>query len=399
MVRALRAGELRWPPPSAPAPGPARAVRGPRRARPGSTRARWSRSTGESEAPRARPGRSAATSTVSSPSASSSRTRSASRSGPGVKSSNSVLKSCSRRPIGLGVRGARAADGIVAGRCSYRSVRDRSDRGRTRWHRSPPWPHGPRQQPRTRRPSSCSTCSRIPTRSGAGRRSSSSSTTRTTRRLDAGARVRVTGRLAGVPVGFDVEVHAADEERLRAVGRRTDRPSTCATTCSPATAAPTLSASVSMRSRRWPAGTPDGQRRRCAALGRGARQRHPADRARRGGPVRRTLSLSSRWLPHSRDVSTSASPAPASSSVGARTSSHGTPACSLAPSVGLAPGPATSARSVRVSTLASVRLPATHGERASVEIELEPPGPAGPGRAVPRGRCRTLHASRCPARG
>ncbi len=34
------------------------------------------------------------------------------------------------------------------------------------------------------------------------------------RRLDAGARVRVTGRLAGVPVGFDVEVHAADEDRF-----------------------------------------------------------------------------------------------------------------------------------------------------------------------------------------
>jgi hypothetical protein len=34
------------------------------------------------------------------------------------------------------------------------------------------------------------------------------------RRLAAGTRGRVTGRLAGVTVGFDVEVHAADEQRL-----------------------------------------------------------------------------------------------------------------------------------------------------------------------------------------
>jgi Polyketide cyclase / dehydrase and lipid transport len=34
------------------------------------------------------------------------------------------------------------------------------------------------------------------------------------RRLAAGARGRVTGKLAGVSVGFDVEVHAADEARL-----------------------------------------------------------------------------------------------------------------------------------------------------------------------------------------
>jgi hypothetical protein len=34
------------------------------------------------------------------------------------------------------------------------------------------------------------------------------------RRLVAGARGRVTGRVAGVPVGFDVRVHAADEARL-----------------------------------------------------------------------------------------------------------------------------------------------------------------------------------------
>jgi len=34
------------------------------------------------------------------------------------------------------------------------------------------------------------------------------------RRLAAGARGRVTGKLAGVSVGFDVEVHTADEARL-----------------------------------------------------------------------------------------------------------------------------------------------------------------------------------------
>jgi hypothetical protein len=34
------------------------------------------------------------------------------------------------------------------------------------------------------------------------------------RRLAAGTRGRVSGRLAGVTVGFDVEVHAADEDRL-----------------------------------------------------------------------------------------------------------------------------------------------------------------------------------------
>jgi hypothetical protein len=34
------------------------------------------------------------------------------------------------------------------------------------------------------------------------------------RRLAPGSRGRVTGRLAGVPVGFDVEVHTADEARL-----------------------------------------------------------------------------------------------------------------------------------------------------------------------------------------
>ncbi len=35
-----------------------------------------------------------------------------------------------------------------------------------------------------------------------------------TRRLAAGTRARVTGRVAGVPVSFDVEVHAAETDRL-----------------------------------------------------------------------------------------------------------------------------------------------------------------------------------------
>jgi len=34
------------------------------------------------------------------------------------------------------------------------------------------------------------------------------------RRLAAGSRGRVTGRVAGVTVGFDVEIHTADEARL-----------------------------------------------------------------------------------------------------------------------------------------------------------------------------------------
>jgi hypothetical protein len=34
------------------------------------------------------------------------------------------------------------------------------------------------------------------------------------RRLAAGTRGRVTGRVAGVSVGFDVQIHAADEDRL-----------------------------------------------------------------------------------------------------------------------------------------------------------------------------------------
>ena len=34
------------------------------------------------------------------------------------------------------------------------------------------------------------------------------------RRLSAGSTARVSGKLAGVPVGFDVEVHIADHERL-----------------------------------------------------------------------------------------------------------------------------------------------------------------------------------------
>jgi uncharacterized protein YndB with AHSA1/START domain len=35
-----------------------------------------------------------------------------------------------------------------------------------------------------------------------------------TRRLAAGTRTKVTGRVAGVPVSFDVEVHAAEADRL-----------------------------------------------------------------------------------------------------------------------------------------------------------------------------------------
>ncbi len=76
------------------------------------------------------------------------------------------------------------------------------------------WPTGPQQAQRTRPPSRCSTCSPTRRRSGAGRPSTSISTTGHDR-LAAGTRTRVTGRLAGVPVGFDVEVHAADEEGLR----------------------------------------------------------------------------------------------------------------------------------------------------------------------------------------
>ena len=42
------------------------------------------------------------------------------------------------------------------------------------------------------------------------------------RRLAAGTRARVTGRVAGVRVGFDVEVHAADKRAARAA--RADGP-------------------------------------------------------------------------------------------------------------------------------------------------------------------------------
>ena len=43
------------------------------------------------------------------------------------------------------------------------------------------------------------------------------STTSTRLRLAAGSRARVTGRVAGVSVGFDVEVHAADDRAARAL--------------------------------------------------------------------------------------------------------------------------------------------------------------------------------------
>ena len=57
------------------------------------------------------------------------------------------------------------------------------------------------------------------------------------RRLAAGTRTKVSGRLAGVPVSFEVEVHAADARRLElsADGRSA---STCATSWRPAPPAP-----------------------------------------------------------------------------------------------------------------------------------------------------------------
>ena len=47
-------------------------------------------------------------------------------------------------------------------------------------------------------------------------------------RLAAGTRGRVTGRLAGVRVGFDVEIHAADEATLE-LRQTAPSASTCAT--------------------------------------------------------------------------------------------------------------------------------------------------------------------------
>ena len=63
-------------------------------------------------------------------------------------------------------------------------------------------------------PSGCSRSSPIRSRSGAGRPSSSTSTTWRAAASPAGTRTKVSGRLAGVPVTFDVEVHAADADRL-----------------------------------------------------------------------------------------------------------------------------------------------------------------------------------------
>ena len=57
------------------------------------------------------------------------------------------------------------------------------------------------------------------------------------RRLAAGTRARVTGKVAGVRVGFDVEVQAADDERARAVARTARSASTCATSWRPPTTA------------------------------------------------------------------------------------------------------------------------------------------------------------------
>lgn len=68
-------------------------------------------------------------------------------------------------------------------------------------------------------------------------------------RLAAGTRTRVTGRLAGVPVGFDVEVHEAGQDGLRlsadgpiGIDVRYD--------LSPASAGAELNASVSLRNGR-----------------------------------------------------------------------------------------------------------------------------------------------------
>ena len=68
-------------------------------------------------------------------------------------------------------------------------------------------------------------------------------------RLAAGTRTRVTGRLAGVPVGFDVEVHAADRDGLRLSA---DGPIGIDVRyeLSPASAGAELNASVSVRNGR-----------------------------------------------------------------------------------------------------------------------------------------------------
>jgi hypothetical protein len=68
-------------------------------------------------------------------------------------------------------------------------------------------------------------------------------------RLAAGTRTRVTGRLAGVPVEFDVEVHAADQDGLRLSA---DGPIGIDVRyeLSPASAGAELNASVSVRNGR-----------------------------------------------------------------------------------------------------------------------------------------------------
>jgi hypothetical protein len=68
-------------------------------------------------------------------------------------------------------------------------------------------------------------------------------------RLTAGTRTRVTGRLAGVPVGFDVEVHSADRDGLRLSA---DGPIGIDVRyeLSPASAGAELNASVSLRGSR-----------------------------------------------------------------------------------------------------------------------------------------------------
>ena len=130
------------------------------------------------------------------------------------------------------------------------------------------------------------------------------------RRLAAGTRGRVTGKLAGVRVGFDVEVHAADEARLELsadgpVGLDVRYELTVDE------AGAELSARVSMRRRRRPHRAPGGERRRGDALRGRARRRGRADRPRspsRSSQPRRRLGarrLSETRHAYSRDPAAS----------------------------------------------------------------------------------------------
>ena len=66
------------------------------------------------------------------------------------------------------------------------------------------------------------------------------------RRLAAGSRGRVSGRLAGVPVGFDVEIHTADQSRLELSAEGPVRLDVCYE-LTPAQTGAELSAYVSLR--------------------------------------------------------------------------------------------------------------------------------------------------------